>query len=57
MVCFECLLVVTPIDVLARYEALRLWDQTLKSPDSEYWVQLGPGTAVSEFDTIKIHPS
>ncbi|EJD06705.1 Trimethyllysine dioxygenase [Fomitiporia mediterranea MF3/22] len=28
------------------YEALRLWDQTLKSPDSEYWVQLSPGTAV-----------
>ncbi|KAL5525836.1 hypothetical protein ACEPAG_7173 [Sanghuangporus baumii] len=28
------------------YEALRLWNKTLKSADSEYWVQLSPGTAV-----------
>ncbi|EAU85593.1 mitochondrial protein [Coprinopsis cinerea okayama7 len=28
------------------YEAIRLWNQCLKSPDSEYWVQLTPGTAV-----------
>jgi len=28
------------------YEALRLWNTLLKSADSEYWVQLAPGTAV-----------
>jgi len=28
------------------YDAIRIWDQCLKSPDSEYWVQLQPGTAV-----------
>ncbi|KAI5119456.1 hypothetical protein M0805_008392 [Coniferiporia weirii] len=29
------------------YGALRLWNKTLKSPDSEYWVQLAAGTAVA----------
>jgi len=29
-----------------RYEAIRLWNKCLTSPDSEYWVQLQPGTAV-----------
>ncbi|KIL59573.1 hypothetical protein M378DRAFT_14705 [Amanita muscaria Koide BX008] len=28
------------------YDAIRLWHQGLQSPDSEYWVQLRPGTAV-----------
>ncbi|KAF9484366.1 Trimethyllysine dioxygenase [Pholiota conissans] len=28
------------------YDAIRLWNQCLTSPDSEYWVQLQPGTAV-----------
>lgn len=28
------------------YEAIKAWDKCLKSPDSEYWVQLRPGTAV-----------
>ncbi|KAG8935363.1 hypothetical protein FRC02_008168 [Tulasnella sp. 418] len=28
------------------YEALRAWNKCLTSPDSEYWVQLSPGTAV-----------
>jgi len=28
------------------YEAIRIWNQLLTSADSEYWVQLGPGTAV-----------
>ncbi|KAH9481695.1 Trimethyllysine dioxygenase [Psilocybe cubensis] len=28
------------------YEAIRLWNKCLTSPDSEYWVQLQPGTAV-----------
>lgn len=30
----------------ARYEAIRTWNRLLKSADSEYWVQLSPGTAV-----------
>lgn len=34
--------------VLERYEAIRLWHKSLTSPDSEYWVQLAPGTAVGE---------
>ncbi|KAG8944398.1 hypothetical protein FRC04_001978 [Tulasnella sp. 424] len=29
-----------------RYEALRAWNKCLTSHDSEYWVQLSPGTAV-----------
>jgi alpha-ketoglutarate-dependent taurine dioxygenase len=29
-----------------RYEAIRNWNSCLKSPDSEFWVQLAPGTAV-----------
>ena len=29
-----------------RYEAIRMWNRLLKSADSEYWVQLSPGTAV-----------
>lgn len=28
------------------YEAISAWNKCLKSPDSEYWVQLQPGTAV-----------
>jgi len=28
------------------YDALRAWYETITSPDSEYWVQLQPGTAV-----------
>ena len=30
----------------SRYEAIRTWNRLLKSADSEYWVQLSPGTAV-----------
>ena len=29
-----------------RYDALRAWHECLTSPDSEYWVQLTPGTLV-----------
>ena len=29
-----------------RYDAIRLWNECLTSADSEYWVQLLPGTAV-----------
>ncbi|KAI0806098.1 hypothetical protein BC629DRAFT_1142532 [Irpex lacteus] len=28
------------------YDAIRVWNKHLTSPDSEYWVQLSPGTAV-----------
>ena len=31
---------------LRRYEAIREWNKLLKSAESEYWVQLTPGTAV-----------
>ncbi|KIJ51058.1 hypothetical protein M422DRAFT_245033 [Sphaerobolus stellatus SS14] len=29
------------------YNALRKWNKALSSPDSEYWVQLSPGTVVA----------
>ncbi|KAI0315568.1 hypothetical protein OF83DRAFT_342642 [Amylostereum chailletii] len=29
------------------YDAIRTWNKFLTSPDSEYWVQLAPGTAVA----------
>lgn len=29
-----------------RYDAIRTWNKLLTSPDSEYWVQLSPGTAI-----------
>ena len=32
--------------MLRWYDAMRTWDKFLTSPDSEYWVQLAPGTAV-----------
>ncbi|KAF5341883.1 hypothetical protein D9611_001861 [Ephemerocybe angulata] len=35
-----------PSAVEGWYEAIRLWNKTLSRPDSEYWVQLQPGTAV-----------
>lgn len=35
-----------------RYDGIRIWNESLKSPDSEYWIQLRPGTAVGEFITI-----
>lgn len=34
--------------VLCRYDAIRVWNKHLTSPDSEYWVQLSAGTAVGE---------
>lgn len=37
-------LALAPEDVEEFYDALRLWNKTLTSPDSEYWVQLSPGT-------------
>jgi trimethyllysine dioxygenase len=36
-----------PYQVEAWYAAIRTWHKLLTSADSEYWVQLGPGTAVS----------
>ncbi|KAJ7352474.1 Trimethyllysine dioxygenase [Mycena albidolilacea] len=35
-----------PYQVEAWYAAIRTWHKLLTSADSEYWVQLGPGTAV-----------
>ncbi|KAH9945472.1 mitochondrial protein [Epithele typhae] len=35
-----------PEQVEAWYDAIRTWNKLLTSPDSEYWVQLAPGTAV-----------
>ncbi|KAF8348894.1 hypothetical protein F5887DRAFT_1059858 [Amanita rubescens] len=37
---------IEPSTVEKWYDAIRIWNQSLKSPDSEYWVQLRPGTAV-----------
>jgi trimethyllysine dioxygenase len=37
----------SPFDSLHRYNAIRTWHKFLTSSDSEYWVQLTPGTAVS----------
>ena len=34
--------------VSRRYDAIRVWNKHLTSPDSEYWVQLSAGTAVGE---------
>ncbi|KAF8907359.1 hypothetical protein CPB84DRAFT_1813601 [Gymnopilus junonius] len=36
----------TPELVEKWYDAIRLWNECLTSADSEYWVQLRPGTAV-----------
>ena len=33
-------------DVPRLYDAMRAWDSLLTSQDTEYWVQLSPGTAV-----------
>lgn len=35
-----------PEIVEAWYKAVKTWNKLLTSPDSEYWVQLSPGTAV-----------
>ncbi|OJT05839.1 Trimethyllysine dioxygenase [Trametes pubescens] len=35
-----------PDQVEPWYDAIRTWYKLLSSPDSEYWVQLSPGTAV-----------
>ncbi|KAI0784502.1 mitochondrial protein [Abortiporus biennis] len=35
-----------PADLEAWYDAIRLWNKFLTSSDSEYWVQLSPGTVV-----------
>ncbi|KAI0029107.1 Trimethyllysine dioxygenase [Vararia minispora EC-137] len=34
-------------DVPRLYEAMRTWNKLLTSPDSEYWVQLTPGTVIA----------
>lgn len=42
-----------PEQTEAFYDALRLWRQTLTSPDSEYWFQLAPGTLMA-FDNQRV---
>jgi trimethyllysine dioxygenase len=34
-------------DVPRLYEAMRVWDRLVTSQDSEYWVQLSPGSVLS----------
>jgi trimethyllysine dioxygenase len=36
-------------DVPRLYEAMRTWDKLITSQDSEYWVQLSPGTTIGFF--------
>ena len=33
-------------DIPRLYEAMRAWEKVITSPDSEYWVQLSPRTAI-----------
>jgi trimethyllysine dioxygenase len=40
-------------DVPRLYEAMRSWNELITSQDSEYWVQLSPGTAVG----VTVFPS
>jgi hypothetical protein len=37
---------VTHDDIPRLYEAMRTWDKLITSQDSEYWVQLSPGTVI-----------
>lgn len=42
----SCTILLGLSSAFLRYEAIRTWNRLLKSADSEYWVQLAPGTAV-----------
>ena len=42
------------LKAFCRYEAIRLWHKLLTSPDSEYWVQLSPGTAVGQYSPFAV---
>ncbi|KZV87189.1 Trimethyllysine dioxygenase [Exidia glandulosa HHB12029] len=44
-----------PDEVEEFYDALRLWNKTLTSPDSEYWVQLAPGTLMAFDNQRTLH--
>jgi hypothetical protein len=37
---------ITHEDIPRLYEAMRVWDKLITSQDSEYWVQLSPGTVI-----------
>lgn len=37
------------LDISCRYDAITLWNKCLTSADSEYWVQLQPGTVVCAY--------
>jgi len=36
-----------PDEVEEWYQAIRIWNTLLTKPDSEYWVQLSPGTVLT----------
>lgn len=38
-------------DVPRLYEAMRTWNNLITSQDSEYWVQLSPGTVIGAFSS------
>lgn len=40
-------------DVKRFYRAARKWAEILGRPKSEYWVQLGPGRALSKFSCLQ----
>lgn len=40
------------IDPVEWYDAARKWDEILRRRDAEYWVQLRPGTILSEFAIV-----
>jgi trimethyllysine dioxygenase len=44
-------------DVPRLYEAMRTWDKLVTSQDSEYWVQLSPGTVIGAFLPSPTPPS
>lgn len=44
-----------PTELEEWYDAVRLWNNLLTGADSEYWVQLSPGTAVGEFSQIMVY--
>jgi trimethyllysine dioxygenase len=45
-------------DVPRLYEAMRTWNKLITSQDSEYWVQLSPGTVIGAFlsSLLPLHP-
>ncbi|OAX41986.1 Trimethyllysine dioxygenase [Rhizopogon vinicolor AM-OR11-026] len=44
-----------PDEVEEWYEAIRIWNTLLKKPESEYWVQLSPGTVLATNNHRVLH--